>query len=216
MNVIKRFELVVVVVAIGMTHNAFGAVNTYTDRATWRAANGSPAFSVDFESFLVDTSFATAPLDVGAFSLSTVGNPVTDLVDVSPFLFPPQPASFGNAHAEIYVEDSIPVAADLTLHNPVTGFFADFLYAGNTAPLMLTLSFVGGGTADLFVPGIGDDLEPFGFVSTAAVASIRFHNSVNDGFAIDNIEGGVVPEPGTAVQLILATASWCLRRRWFS
>jgi hypothetical protein len=114
------------------------------------------------------------------------------------------PASFGNAHLEIYVED--PLAANLTFHTPVKGFFADFLYAGNGPQLTATLSLAGGGSADLTVPGTGSDLEPFGFVSTSAVASIRFHNSTNDGFAIDNIAGGSVPEPASYV-LFVAGAS---------
>jgi hypothetical protein len=190
-----------------MSGNALAAITTYTDRATWQAANGTPAFNVDFESFASDTSFANAPLDVGPFSLSAVGNVsglIIDFVDVSPFQFPPIPASFGNAHVEIFVED--PLAADLTFHTPVKGFFADFLYAGNGTQLTATLSLAGGGSADLTVPGTGSDLEPFGFVSTNAVSSIRFHNSVNDGFAIDNVAGGIVPEPSSYV-LFVAGAS---------
>ena len=197
MNAMRRFPIVVVFIVAGMSGNALAAIATYTDRATWQAANGTPAFNVDFESFTADTSFAHPPLDVGPFTLSAVGamNFSSDLVDVSPFLYPPIPASFGNAHVEIFVED--PIAADLTFHTPVNGFFADFLYPGNGVQLTATLSLAGGGTTDLTVPGTGFDLDPFGFVSTDAVASIRFHNSINDGFAIDNIAGGNVPEPAS-------------------
>jgi hypothetical protein len=86
MNATRRFPIVVVFIVVGMYGNALAAITTYTDRATWQTANGTPAFNVDFKSFVSDTSFAVAPLDVGPFSLSGVGTQSinVDLVDVSP------------------------------------------------------------------------------------------------------------------------------------
>jgi hypothetical protein len=187
-------------------------ITTYTYRAAWAAATGTPAFNVDFENFNVDTSFSFTPLDVGPFSLSTVGVPTGNIefVDASPFAFPPVPASFGNACVSMFVED--PLAVDLAFHTPVRDLFADFLYAGNTQQLALTLSFAGGGTADVLVPGAGSYLQPFGFISTDLVSSIRFHNSVNDGFYVDNIEGGVVPEPASLLLILIGSGLVGLRR----
>jgi hypothetical protein len=190
-----------------------GTITTYTNRATWAAATGTPAFNVDFEDFKVDSSYSSAPLDVGPFSLSTVGVPPDgrELVDVSPFIFPPVPASFGNACVDLFVQD--PLAVDLAFHTPVSDFFADFFGAGNGQQLTLTLSFAGGGTADVLVPGAGTDLQPFGFISTDLVSSIRFHNSFNDGFYVDNIEGVVAPEPASLLMLLIG--SGFIGLRWF-
>ena len=171
------------------------AVITYTDRTTWAGA-GTVTFTEDFESYSTDTSFATTPLDVGPFTFSTVGTALAgrNMIDVSPFLFPGRPASFGDAYAEIFVEGAL--ATDIIFDSPISGFFADFYAAGNTQELSLTLSFLGGGTTDLSVPGAGSSSQSFGFWSTTdAVTSIRFNNTVNDGFNIDNISGSAVPVP---------------------
>lgn len=169
---------------------------TYTDRTSW-SSNGSVLYTEDFEDYVRDTSFATSPVDVGPFSLSTVGTAVADtnLIDVSPFFDAPIPASFGNATVDMFVWGPS-LAADLTFDNPVNGFFADFWAAGNTHELVLTLSLLGGGTTDLLVPGPGNTQESFGFFSnTELVTAIRFNNVLNDGFKFDNVSASVVPVP---------------------
>ena len=174
------------------------SLTTYTDRTAW-SSNGVVLYTEDFESYVTDTSFAAAPVDVGPFSLSTVGTAATDtnLIDVSPFFDPPIPASFGNVAVDMFVQGSL--AADLIFDDPVSGFFADFWAAGNTSELVLTLSLFGGGTTDLNVPGPGNALESFGFFSsTDLITAIRFNNSVNDGFKFDNVSVSAVPVPAAA------------------
>jgi hypothetical protein len=202
---------------VGCSSLAHGAIITYTNRATWTSAVAAVNFTVDFESFVTDTSFATVPLNVGPFTLSTVGTASfgTNFIDVSPFVTVGIPASFGNANASFFVQS--PLAAGLTFATPVHGFFADFLFAGNGTQLDLTLAFSGGGTADVLVPGFGTDLVPFGFVSTgAAVTSIIFNNTVNDGFNLDNISGAQslpTPEPASLSLLALGAIGFLRRPR---
>jgi hypothetical protein len=199
-------------VAASWANLASAAIITYTDRTVWTNDMASIDFTVDFESFAADTSFAAAPLDVGPFTISTIGTAAAgrNIVDVAPFLFPGVPVSFGNAAADFFVEGSL--AADIVFDTPVTGFFADFLFAGNTQQLTLTLT--NGGTTDILVPGPGSSLEPFGFISTSgAITSIRLNNSVNDGFYIDNVSGGqAAPEPTTFILMGLGLAAVGLSR----
>ena len=188
-------SLILTALLIVQTGVSQAAITTFTDRTTW-SGNGTVLYTEDFESYVRDTYFATTPVDVGPFTLSTIGTAAaeTNLIDVSPFFDPPIPASFGNAAVDIFVEG--PLMADLAFDNPVSGFFADFWAAGNTTELTLTLSLLGGGSADVNVPGPGNALESFGFFSdTDLITAIRFNNSVNDGFKMDNIAASVVPVP---------------------
>ena len=126
------------------------------------------------------------------------------MIDVSPFLSPPLPASFGNAAVFIFVQD--PLQARLDFSSPARGFFADFLHAGNSVQLQLTLFLMGGGSINLAVPGPGTALVPFGFISTGVpITGILFHNSVNDGFYIDNIS--VAPVATNAPPTLICPAA---------
>ena len=211
----RTLNTMVLALALCIAGNAWAAVTTYTDRSTWLGAGGPASFTADFESFATDTSFATSPVNVGPFTLSTIGTASADsnFIDASPFAFSPIPPSFGNACAEIFVQD--PVMARLDLSSPVSGLFTDFLYAGNGEQLQLTVSLLSGATAELAVPGTGTDLVPFGFISSDdPITGITFHNIANDGFIIDNVSGQGVPEPCSASLIGLGlVASW-ISRRW--
>lgn len=183
-----------------LASTSHAAITTYTDRTTWMT-NGTVSYTEDFEGYEIDTAFRTTPLDVGPFTLQTIGTASTgrNFVDVSPFRYSGTPGSFGNAAVDIFVQGSL--KADIIFDKTVSGFFADFLWAGNTSELLLTLSLLGGGTASYNVQGRGDALSPFGFWSpNQLITSIRLSNSVNDGFYIDNVSAfsassSAVPAP---------------------
>lgn len=183
---------------------------TYTDRSVW-ASLGTDIYTQDFEGFGADTSFATVPLDIGPFTLRTNGIAVAgrNVVDVSAFHYSGTPPSFGNAAVDIFVD--IDLTASVIFDTAVSGFFSDFLWAGNTSELNLTLALLGGGSQHYTVPGRGDALSPFGFWSSSnRITSIEFSNSLNDGFYIDNVSlsplssAPVVPVP--AAVWLFATA----------
>ena len=208
-------SIIVCLVVLGCSSAAEAAIITYTNRTAWTGAVAAVDYTVNFEGYAVDTSFASVPLNVGPFILSTIGtaSPGTNFIDVSPFLTTGVPASFGNAFASFFVQ--APLAAALAFSTPVHGFFADFLYAGNGTQLDMNLAFVGGGSADVLVPGFGTDLQSFGFVSTtAAITGITFNNTVNDGFNMDNISGAaLVPEPSSLSLLALGAIGFLRRRK---
>lgn len=181
-------------------------VVTYTNAGAFSAAAGPPAFVVDFESYTSDVSFAGSPLDVGPFSI-LANNPQSypNYIDVAPSASP-YPGSFGNAALAGFVDWGGPTI-DFLFDSPVTGFFADFLYAGNFDELDLELLFTDGSNSMLHVPGTGVDLQSFGFTSGMAVTRIRLSNQVNDGFIVDNILGtraGVIATPEPASLSLLA------------
>ena len=160
---------------------------TYTDRSLW-AAQGTDIYTQDFESFGADTSFASAPLDIGQLRFEMYGTSPEwrNLVDVEPFLFSGTPPSFGSAAVDFFIDEDL--TASIRFDNAVSGFFADFLWAGNTSELTLTLLMLGGGAESYQVPGPGSSLSPFGFwSSTSNVSAIQLSNSLNDGFYIDNL-----------------------------
>jgi len=183
---------------------------TYTDRSAW-TSNGTDIYTQDFESFLTDTSFAMAPLDVGLFTFRTNGTVPTgrNIVDVSSFLFKGVPSSFGSSAVDIFIDRDL--TASIIFDHAVSGFYSDFLWAGNTSELTLTLYMLGGGSENHRVPGRGDAFSPFGFWSSGkTITSIEFNNSLNDGFYIDNVSlspsssAPVVPVP--AAVWLFATA----------
>ena len=194
------------------------SVLTFTDRTAWESAAGPLAFTENFEGFAggatpSDLSFNGGSQDIGPFTLSapipTFGTSnLIDLQSDNGFVLPGRtPASFGAVTAFLFVDNTAFV--DMLFDTPVTALFADFQDAGNTDELSMVLELVGGGSETIQVPGPGTDLVPFGFVSTAgAVSSIRFTNSLNDGFLIDNISASTtaVPEPPTLGLALLAAA----------
>jgi len=188
---------VLLLLATGTSH---AVTTTYTDRTAW-AGNGQDFYTEDFEGFTSDTSFADSPLDVGPFTLQTNGYAADrrNIVDVKSYLFKGAPASFGNAAVDVFIDQGL--TASIVFDTAVEGFFADFLYAGNSSRLTLTLFYLEGGSKQHKVPGPGDSLSPFGVWSSGeSITSIEFSNSLNDGFYIDNLSAtGSVLAPAVPV-----------------
>jgi len=214
-------KLFITAMLFTVASTSYSAVVTYTDRTTWAGA-GTVSYTEDFEGYTSDVSFRTSAVDVGPFSLSTIGTAVStrNLIDVRPVVVSTASiATFGNSLVEIFVNDAAALTAEITFDTAVKGFFADFWAAGNTTPLTLTLSLLSGGTTAVNVPGIGNGEESFGFWSTEAITSIIFSNVQNDGFNIDNISGGqtsttpAVPVPAAVFMLTPALLGFLGLRR---
>ena len=195
-----------VILFILLIGNVGAAPITYTDRTSWEGDLAtSPDFFINFNSYTLDASFASTPLDVGPFTMGQVGpGSGLNLVDTTPFaVIPPNNSVDGTPHLAIFVQD--PTTVTMTFDVPIYGWFGDFYAAGNTSLLKMTL--IGDSVSNtLSVPGIGNGFQSFGFIDSAvAYNQIVFNNSVNDGFHLDNIAGfngsASVPEPTTMLLL---------------
>ncbi len=175
------------------------ATVTYFNRTAWNTAiGGAPSSLVDFNGFTVDRSLDT-PLDVGPFSLQQIGGnySVLDALPLSSATID------GTPQLNIYVDETI--SFDITFDSPIGGFGADFLYPGNTFPLLIDLKNGSGTTFETLSLGTGLDNTFFGFVVDPglSIAKITFRNTVNDGFTVDNIgiRTAAVPEPSALLLL---------------
>jgi hypothetical protein len=186
-----RGTIVTALVSIALLEPATSpaTISTYTTRTAWIAALPVPAnVLVDFNGYTVDTSFASAPLDVGPFTIA-VSTPgiAKQLIDVPPFLSPGDANIDGTAYAFIFVDDRENLNATMTFDEDILAFAGDFRYAGNSGNQLLLELTTTSGVVSVAVPS-PSSLEFVGFTSTEPVSMIRLRNSINDGFGLDNIE----------------------------
>lgn len=178
------------------------ATVTYFNRTAWNTAiGGAPSSLVDFNGFTADR-LLDPPLDVGPFSLQQIGGNLGESVlDAPPFS---SSTIDGTPQLNIFVEGTT-ISFDITFDSPIGGFGADFLYPGNTLPLLIDLKNGSGTTFETLSLGTGLDNTFFGFVVDPglSIAKITFRNTVNDGFIVDNIgiRTAAVPEPSALLLL---------------
>ncbi len=177
-------------VLLGVLPNlAHAGIDVYTSRAAWTAALPAPVnVTMNFNMFTEDVSFAVTPANVGPFTLSAYNAAsVPELLDAFPFMSPGDGNIDGTTYALIYVEEAEDITVKLKFDGFVYAFGADFQYPGNGTQLIMEL-MCESGAQQVLVPGTGSTLEFCGFISTEPFCSIRFRNSVNDGFGLDNVE----------------------------
>jgi len=163
---------------------------TYNDLASWSTAlGGAPTFLIDFNGYTNDLSL-DPPVDFGPFTMRHNGGLVDgiSMVDVFPFRFG---TSIDGPGVEIFVEDPLGYSADIIFASPVWAFGADFQFPGNTSPLLIDLVDSSGTTIYTLPLGTGSEELFWGFITSPSemIASIHLHNTINDGFRIDNIRG---------------------------
>lgn len=195
------------------------AITTYTDRATWLAALGSPlSHSENFETFVSDTAFRAGPIDLSGFTLGQVGaGGFRNMVDVAPFEYDD---NNGTKHAAMFVDSGI-IQVELRTVAPMRAFGADFTgTAGNEFVDVWLIS------SNALIPLRDIPETPnaslfWGYIATGIDLSDRLRFSARmsfeagEGFGMDNVGLVIVPEPSTvalsvAVGLVLAH---CARRR---
>lgn len=195
---------------------ASAATVVFENRDDFEAASGSLAV-FDFNGFTADTSFRTAPLDVGPFTLQTTGaiSPFLtgrNLIDVPPLVFTTFNVD-GTAILNGFVTRNLFSSSvfDIIFDTPIFSFGADF--ADLQTDTGTTRLIVNG---EALAPSVAapNAVRFFGFTSTEAFTTVRFDTVGfgSDGFGADNITFGgaavvaAVPEPATWLTLILGFA----------
>ncbi|MEY2852468.1 MAG: hypothetical protein RL549_1167 [Verrucomicrobiota bacterium] len=172
-----------------------GAITIYSDRNAWRvAAGGSQAFFVDFNNYSSDVA-ATAPVDVGPFTLTPQGSWYAPLIDKSPFY---ASGSVDNTTA-VTMQALSGVTLLVNFDNAVGSFGFDIgtLFSDNR-PGRITTS--AGDFHDFVAHASG--VRFIGLVSTVPITSVTFSSTSNIRPLIDNFEANsAVPEP-SAVSLL--------------
>ncbi|HEY0446857.1 MAG TPA: PEPxxWA-CTERM sorting domain-containing protein [Allosphingosinicella sp.] len=194
---------------------AASAIIVYTDRAAFGAAAGFLQTET-FNGFTSDTSFQTAALDVGAFTLAGFGPSQFDrnFIDIPPPLAPPFDID-GTAVVNAVTHTSS--GFDIFFDSPISAFGADFAALQNG--FARTQIIVAGQSLQPPVQA-ADTLQFYGFTSDTAFTSVRFigtglNDSITDGFSMDNVSFGGVPEPATWLMMIggFGMIGGALRRR---
>ena len=191
----------IAVLAIMSTPVFASPIDTFTNRADWQTAAGTPDWTVDFGGFASDTSFTTSPVDLGSFSISQVG--VMDFHNVIK----------ASGVADVYTNFGA-ITVDITFDTPVYAWGADFsgldgellnieLFGGinTTIEVNQTTGFFG------FTVPSSTPINKISLISRTEIAGLE-----GETFTMDNA-AGVVPEPATMSLLALGGLAMLRRRR---
>ena len=172
-------------------------VEVFTERAVFDAAVG-PTRAEDFNAFDSDTPFYTSPLDVGPFTLSMTGNPLTDgtrnKIDAVPLEDPVINVDNSTVALALTTDGTTFL---ITFKDPITAFGADF--AALNEDVDRTVIKVG---ADTLEPPVtaGNIVRFFGFRTDSPVTTLEFVTfSLDrplDGYSLDNVAFSPIPIPG--------------------
>jgi len=203
--------LPVVLAGLLFSNSLHSAMTIYTDRSAWRnAAGGSQLFYVDFNSYTSDVA-ATAPLDVGPFTLTPSGSWDMPLIETAQ-------GGYGNtlvggtSGVTMRAVSGAGIELSVSFDNPVGSFgfdLADSFGGGRMARITTS-------TGDFydFVAHTGA-VGFLGLVSTSAFNSVTFSSISNVRPQIDNFEANSfsgIPEP-SALSLLVVGLGVVLRRR---
>jgi hypothetical protein len=183
------------------------AITIYTDRNAWRsAAGGSQVFFVDFNTYTTDVA-ASAPLNVGPFTLTPNGSWDKPLIDTAQGGF--WNTSFdGTAGVTMRAHTGGSLSVDFQSSVGSFGFdLADRFGDGRMARITTS-------TGDFhdFVAHTGT-VGFIGLVSTGPITSVTFSTTSNVRPLIDNFEANAVPEPSAGALLVLGAGVLAVIRR---
>jgi hypothetical protein len=211
------------VVGLSLPQNAFAVVQFFTSRAAWQAAAGPASFSEDFSGFAADTPFHSSPVALSGMTISREGPEagLTNFIDVPPLMFV---GGSGTAQAELFTNfnegSNIGTQVRVAFNQTNRAFGFDSWAAGdfedanleiyNGAALVGSQTVPAGNNVFLgYVLSGGDVATWVRFASATMIVG-----TTGEGFAIDNLAGAAIPEPGSAALASIAMgAALAVRRR---
>jgi len=184
---------------IFVSQNNNAATLTYTEKTAFTSAAGSLRIE-DFNALVNGSAFHTTPLDVGAFTLSMTGTPLTtrNFIDAPPpdyvyFDFSVDGTTFAFIHIDS--DDSLFVTFD----SPITAFGVDLRELNSDS---LSTEII---AAEITItPAIKgeENLRFIGIISDTPYSTVEFRGLTIGGFGMDNVmfSGTAIPIP-TAIWL---------------
>ena len=185
-------------VAMWCTQVSAAVVEVFTERALFDAAVG-PTLAEDFNTFESDTPFHTSAVDVGPFTLSMTGSPLTDgtrnKIDVPPLEEPVMNVD-NTTVAQALTTDGTTFL--ITFEDPITAFGADFAALNEDVD---RTQIIVDGTDILALPvTAGNTVGFFGFQTDSPFTTLEFVTSSLerplDGYSLDNVAFSPIPIPG--------------------
>ena len=204
-----RILLALTAVGMFVSNSLHSAVTAYTDRTAWRnASGGAQLFYVDFNSYTSDVP-ATAPLDVGPFTLTPSGSWDQPLIETAQ-------GSYGNtlvggtSGVTMRAVGGSGITLSVIFDNSVGSFGFDLADSfGDGRMARITTS---NGDFYDFVAHTGT-VGFIGLVSTSAFSSVIFSSISNVRPQIDNFEANAVPEPSAGALLVMGLGGVMALRR---
>jgi hypothetical protein len=211
------------VAGLSLPQSAFAVVQFFTSRAAWEAAAGPATFTEDFSGFAADTPFHSLPVALNEMTISREGPEagLTNFIDVPPLMFS---GGSGTAQAEVFTNfnegANIGTQVRLAFNQTNRAFGFDSWAAGDFEDANLEIYNGAALVGSQAVPAGNNVFLGYVLSGGDVATSVRFASAMmivgttGEGFAIDNLAGAAVPEPGSAALTAFAIgAVFAARRR---